>query len=109
MPVIYEKPAIGLKAANLGSLLFLLIYSELSVSIVDETLSSTVAKNIKKAVKLFCMKCEQLVSTGGEATQVIGNTVLQSQLHSYSQLNIRARDLTEHVSAPQTCRARGKC
>ncbi|XP_049793255.1 conserved oligomeric Golgi complex subunit 5 [Schistocerca nitens] len=48
------------------------ITSELSVSLVDETLSRTVARNIGKAVRLFCLKCEQLTVTDGEATQVIG-------------------------------------
>lgn len=47
------------------------ITSELSVSLVDEALSKTVAKNIGKAVHLFCIKCEQLIATGGDATQVI--------------------------------------
>ncbi|KAE8750096.1 hypothetical protein FOCC_FOCC003220 [Frankliniella occidentalis] len=47
------------------------ITSELSVSLVDEALSKTVSKNISKAVHLFCIKCEQLVATGGDATQVI--------------------------------------
>lgn len=47
------------------------ITSELSVSLVDETLSKTVSKNIGKAVRLFCIKCEQLIATGGDATQVI--------------------------------------
>lgn len=47
------------------------ITSELSVSLVDEALSKTVSKNIGKAVHLFCIKCEQLIATGGDATQVI--------------------------------------
>ncbi|KAK7861909.1 hypothetical protein R5R35_010941 [Gryllus longicercus] len=47
------------------------ITSELSVSLVDANLSRTVARNINKTVRLFCLKCEQMVVTGGEATQVI--------------------------------------
>ncbi|KAJ9578646.1 hypothetical protein L9F63_005136 [Diploptera punctata] len=47
------------------------ITSELSVSLVDASLSRTVAKNISKTVRLFCLKCEQMIITDGEATQVI--------------------------------------
>ncbi|PSN54614.1 Conserved oligomeric Golgi complex subunit 5 [Blattella germanica] len=47
------------------------ITSELSVSLVDSSLSRTVARNIGKAIRLFCLKCEQLIVTDGEATQVI--------------------------------------
>nr|CAD7434700.1 unnamed protein product [Timema monikensis] len=47
------------------------ITSELSVSLVDVSLSRTVARNISKTVRLFCLKCEQMIVTSGEATQVI--------------------------------------
>lgn len=47
------------------------VTSELSVSLVDINLSRTVARNISKTIRLFCLKCEQMVVTGGEATQVI--------------------------------------
>ncbi|GFR70305.1 conserved oligomeric Golgi complex subunit 5 [Elysia marginata] len=48
------------------------ISSELNVSSVDAKLSVTVARNVAKTVKLFCVKSEQLLSTDGEASQVIG-------------------------------------
>ncbi|GFO07452.1 conserved oligomeric Golgi complex subunit 5 [Plakobranchus ocellatus] len=48
------------------------ISSELNVSSVDQKLSITVARNVAKTVKLFCVKSEQLLSTDGEASQVIG-------------------------------------
>ncbi|KAK2155274.1 hypothetical protein LSH36_244g03005 [Paralvinella palmiformis] len=48
------------------------ISSELSVSSVDTKLSVTVAKNVAKTIQLFCVKSEQLLSTDGEASQVIG-------------------------------------
>ncbi|XP_059152670.1 conserved oligomeric Golgi complex subunit 5-like [Physella acuta] len=48
------------------------ISSELNVSSVDTKLSVTVAKNVSKTVKLFAVKSEQLLSTDGEASQVIG-------------------------------------
>ncbi|KAK3767574.1 hypothetical protein RRG08_003835 [Elysia crispata] len=48
------------------------ISSELNVSSVDIKLSVTVARNVAKTVKLFCVKSEQLLSTDGEASQVIG-------------------------------------
>lgn len=47
------------------------VTSELSVSLVDESLSTVVAKNVGKAIRLFCLKCEQGLITGGEASQVI--------------------------------------
>jgi hypothetical protein len=49
--------------------------SELSVSLVDVSLSCTVARNISKTVRLFCLKCEQMIVTDGEATQVIGEFI----------------------------------
>ncbi|XP_055958266.1 conserved oligomeric Golgi complex subunit 5 [Patella vulgata] len=48
------------------------INSELNVSAVDNKLSITVAKNVANTIKLFCVKSEQLLSTDGEASQVIG-------------------------------------
>ncbi|KAG1656205.1 Conserved oligomeric Golgi complex subunit 5 [Nymphon striatum] len=48
------------------------ISSELSVASVDSVLSKTVANNIAKTIKLFTVKCEQQLSTDGEASQVIG-------------------------------------
>jgi hypothetical protein len=46
------------------------------VSLVDVSLSCTVARNISKAVRLFCLKCEQMIITDGEATQVIGKFII---------------------------------
>ncbi|KAJ0057669.1 hypothetical protein NL108_011593, partial [Boleophthalmus pectinirostris] len=48
------------------------ISSELSVASVDPQLSLSVAKNAAKTVQLFCVKSEQLLYTGPDATQVIG-------------------------------------
>ncbi|XP_023932212.1 conserved oligomeric Golgi complex subunit 5 [Lingula anatina] len=47
------------------------ISSELNVASVDNGLSVTIARNVAKTVKLFAVKCEQLVCTDGEASQVI--------------------------------------
>ncbi|KAJ0012378.1 hypothetical protein NQD34_016712 [Periophthalmus magnuspinnatus] len=47
------------------------ISSELSVASVDPQLSLSVAKNAAKTVQLFCVKSEQLLHTGPDATQVI--------------------------------------
>lgn len=55
-------------------------FSELSVSLVEEALSITIARNIGKAVQLFYQKGEQMLSVGGEATQVIGKLLLLSLL-----------------------------
>ncbi|KAH3880912.1 hypothetical protein DPMN_004834, partial [Dreissena polymorpha] len=48
------------------------ISSELNVASVDSKLCVTVAKNVAKTVKMFCVKSEQLLCTDGEASQVIG-------------------------------------
>ncbi|BES89234.1 C5HC2 zinc finger [Nesidiocoris tenuis] len=48
-----------------------LISSELSVSLVDEALTVPVARNIAKAVSLFCQKGEQMLVNTPDATQVI--------------------------------------
>lgn len=48
------------------------ISSELNVAAVDPNLTLAVAKNAAKTVQLFCVKSEQLLSTQGDASQVIG-------------------------------------
>ena len=42
---------------------------------VDASLCQLVARNVAKTVKLFCVKCEQLLVTDGDASQVIGTLV----------------------------------
>ena len=46
--------------------------SELNVSAVDKALSETVAHNVAESLQLFCVKCQQLIDTTGDASQVIG-------------------------------------
>uniref|UniRef100_A0A674ET92 Conserved oligomeric Golgi complex subunit 5 n=1 Tax=Salmo trutta TaxID=8032 RepID=A0A674ET92_SALTR len=48
------------------------ITSELNVASVDTSLTLAVVKNAAKTVQLFCVKSEQLLSTQGDASQVIG-------------------------------------
>ncbi|RXN00849.1 Conserved oligomeric Golgi complex subunit 5 [Acipenser ruthenus] len=48
------------------------ISSERNVAAVDPNLSLAVAKNSAKTIQLFCVKSEQLLSTQGDASQVIG-------------------------------------
>ncbi|CAK6977028.1 LOW QUALITY PROTEIN: conserved oligomeric Golgi complex subunit 5 [Scomber scombrus] len=48
------------------------ISRRLNVASVDPNLSLAVAKNAAKTVQLFCVKSEQLLSTQGDASQVIG-------------------------------------
>ncbi|XP_063217886.1 conserved oligomeric Golgi complex subunit 5 [Bacillus rossius redtenbacheri] len=45
--------------------------SQLSASLVDASLIHTVAQNISKIVRMFCSKCEVMIVTDEEATQVI--------------------------------------
>ncbi|XP_012288716.1 conserved oligomeric Golgi complex subunit 5 [Orussus abietinus] len=55
------------------------VTSELSVSLVDEGLAIIVARNVSKAIRLFCLKCEQGLMTGGEASQVIDSPMAGQQ------------------------------
>ncbi|XP_043213901.1 conserved oligomeric Golgi complex subunit 5-like isoform X1 [Amphibalanus amphitrite] len=48
------------------------VANELTVSGVDPSLCLLVARNVAKTVQLFCVKCEQLLVTDGDASQVIG-------------------------------------
>uniref|UniRef100_A0A803WCP3 Conserved oligomeric Golgi complex subunit 5 n=1 Tax=Ficedula albicollis TaxID=59894 RepID=A0A803WCP3_FICAL len=48
------------------------IASELNVAAVDPELSLAVAKNVAKTIQLYGVKSEQLLSTQGDASQVIG-------------------------------------
>ncbi|OCT89130.1 conserved oligomeric Golgi complex subunit 5 [Xenopus laevis] len=48
------------------------IASEMNVAVVDPSLSSAVSKNIAKTIQLYGVKSEQLLSTQGDASQVIG-------------------------------------
>lgn len=40
---------------------------------MEENLSEKTAKNVSKCVKMYAVKTEQLIATGPEAAQVIGN------------------------------------
>ncbi|XP_069485244.1 conserved oligomeric Golgi complex subunit 5 [Ambystoma mexicanum] len=48
------------------------VTSELNVAAVDPNLSLAVSKNIAKTIQLYGVKSEQLLSTQGDASQVIG-------------------------------------
>ncbi|XP_066489534.1 conserved oligomeric Golgi complex subunit 5 [Tiliqua scincoides] len=48
------------------------IASELNVAAVDANLSLAVSKNVAKTIQLYGVKSEQLLSTQGDASQVIG-------------------------------------
>ncbi|KAI5742805.1 hypothetical protein M8J77_011489 [Diaphorina citri] len=57
------------------------VTSELGVSLIDEALSRAVARNIGKSVRLFCLKCEQSIAFGEDATQLIDNLTTNQQLN----------------------------
>lgn len=44
---------------------------------IDERLCKTVIRNVGKAMRLFCLKSEQLIVVDGNATQVIGNVFIR--------------------------------
>lgn len=73
------------------------VTNELSVSLVDDGLSTVVSRNVGKAIRLFCLKCEQSVVTGGEASQVIDSPT------TGQQTNITLANLL-HYLANQTNR-----
>uniref|UniRef100_A0A8C2V143 Conserved oligomeric Golgi complex subunit 5 n=1 Tax=Chinchilla lanigera TaxID=34839 RepID=A0A8C2V143_CHILA len=47
-------------------------YDELNVAAVDANLTLAVSKNVAKTIQLYGVKSEQLLSTQGDASQVIG-------------------------------------
>ncbi|XP_069317806.1 conserved oligomeric Golgi complex subunit 5 isoform X2 [Eulemur rufifrons] len=47
-------------------------YDELNVAAVDANLTFAVSKNVAKTIQLYGVKSEQLLSTQGDASQVIG-------------------------------------
>ncbi|EDM03259.1 rCG61786 [Rattus norvegicus] len=47
-------------------------YDELNVAAVDANLTLAVSKNVAKTIQLYAVKSEQLLSTQGDASQVIG-------------------------------------
>ena len=70
--IIYSKIIIWIGIDLLIFKYVFYIHSELNVSAVDKALNETVARNVVKTIQLFCSKCELLVVTDGEASQVIG-------------------------------------
>ncbi|XP_012536176.1 conserved oligomeric Golgi complex subunit 5 isoform X1 [Monomorium pharaonis] len=69
-----------------------MITNELSVSLVDDGLSTVVSRNVGKAIRLFCLKCEQSVVTGGEASQVIDSPT------AGQQTNVTLANLLNYLS-----------
>lgn len=56
-------------------------FSELCVALFDPNLSSEIAENISKSIRLFCNSCEEkFVVQGPDATQVIGEQILPNRL-----------------------------
>ncbi|XP_031840113.1 conserved oligomeric Golgi complex subunit 5 four way stop [Nomia melanderi] len=69
------------------------VTNELSVSLVDDGLSTVVARNVGKAVRLFCLKCEQGLFVGGEASQVIDSPT------TVQQTNVSLANLLYYLSS----------
>lgn len=87
------------------------ITSELNISAVDKALSQTIARNVAKTLQLFCVKCEQLLITDGEASQVIGpsslgqalnGAVVNQLLYVRSQVERTASATLAHLPQPVT-------
>ncbi|KAL0128369.1 hypothetical protein PUN28_003572 [Cardiocondyla obscurior] len=70
-----------------------MITNELSVSLVDDGLATVVSRNVGKAIRLFCLKCEQSVVTGGEASQVIDSPT------AGQQTNVTLANLLHYLSS----------
>ena len=69
------------------------VTNELSVSLVDDGLSTVVARNVGKAIRLFCLKCEQGLLVGGEASQVIDSPT------TVQQTNVTLANLLYYLSS----------
>ena len=46
----------------------------MSVSLVEESLSEKIARNVSKCVKLYSVKTEQQIGSDAEVAQVIGKS-----------------------------------
>lgn len=86
-----------------------IISSELTVSLVDARLAQLVTKNVTKTIQMVAVKAEQLVVSGGEASQVIGpptpaqktNAGVANLLHQFDR-NLR-RSLASMSGLPTDC------
>lgn len=87
------------------------ITSELNVSAVDKALSETVAHNVAESLQLFCVKCQQLIDTTGDASQVIGPAtgaqllnvnVVNQLLYLRNQVERTASATLAHLPNPVT-------
>lgn len=87
------------------------ITSELNVSAVDKALSETVARNVAESLQLFCVKCQQLIDTSGDASQVIGPAtaaqmlnvnVVNQLLYLRNQVERTASATLAHLPLPVT-------
>uniref|UniRef100_A0A663EMQ3 Conserved oligomeric Golgi complex subunit 5 n=1 Tax=Aquila chrysaetos chrysaetos TaxID=223781 RepID=A0A663EMQ3_AQUCH len=84
------------------------IASELNVAAVDPDLSLAVAKNVAKTIQLYSVKSEQLLSTQGDASQVIGpltegqrrNVAVVNSLYKLHQSVLKV--ITNQSSFPAT-------
>lgn len=66
------------------------------MSLVDDGLSTVVARNVGKAIRLFCLKCEQGLLVGGEASQVIDSPT------TVQQTNVSLANLLYYLSSQVT-------
>ncbi|KAI6079087.1 Conserved oligomeric Golgi complex subunit 5 [Aix galericulata] len=91
------------------------IASELNVAAVDPDLSLAVSKNVAKTIQLYGVKSEQLLSTQGDASQVIGpltegqrrNVAVVNSLYKLHQsvLKVIANQSSFPAAAEQTITA----
>lgn len=66
------------------------------MSLVDDGLSTVVARNVGKAIRLFCLKCEQGLLVGGEASQIIDSPT------TVQQTNVSLANLLYYLSSQIT-------
>ncbi|XP_048477346.1 conserved oligomeric Golgi complex subunit 5 isoform X2 [Rhincodon typus] len=90
------------------------VASEFNVASVDPNLSLAVARNVAKTIQLFGVKSEQLLSTQGDASQVIGpltegqrrNVAVVNSLYKLNQLMLKVLSTLSSLpsAAEQTIR-----
>ena len=87
----------------------LVLFSELTVSLVDIKLGQLVTKNVTKTIQMMAVKAEQFVISDGEASQVIGppttaqktNAGVVNLLHQFDR-NLR-RAIVSLPGLPEDC------
>ncbi len=81
--ILKEK---NVKLSSLSSPSYTHTHSELATAGGSGPLATIISKNVDKAIRLFSMKCDEMVATGREAVQISGPPN-HAQLRNISVVN----------------------